>query len=46
LIDNNEEKEKRRVATLPLHQRLALIRHCHGLDSNADALSILKKNGE
>lgn len=32
--------------TLPLHQRLALIRLEHKLDSNRDALNILKEEGE
>ena len=34
------------AATLPLHQRLALIRLNHKLDSNSQALSILKDKGE
>ena len=32
--------------TLPLHQRLKLIRHKHKLRSNRDALNILKKEGQ
>jgi kinesin family protein 5 len=34
------------AATLPLHQRLALIRLNHKLESNSQALSILKERGE
>ena len=34
-----------RKAVLPLHQRLALIRISNGLDSNRDALCVLKEQG-
>lgn len=39
---NNRERK----VTLPLHQRLALIRHQNKLNSNRDALNILKEEGE
>ncbi len=35
-----------RVVTLPLHQRLALIKHQNRLNSNSEALNILRKEGE
>ena len=36
----------RRTVTLPLHQKLALIKHQNNIVNNADALSILKQEGE
>lgn len=39
-------KEATKSATLPLHQRLALIRYENKLVSNKDALHILKQEGE
>lgn len=41
-----EKSSLGRSITLPLHQRLALIRIDKGLDSNKDALRVLKERGE
>ena len=45
-IGDDDNNEGQCMATLPLHQRLALIRRSHNLTSNSEALLILKKNGE
>ncbi len=43
---SNDNFHKVSKVTLPLHQRLALIKHRHKLSSNRDALNILKEEGE
>ena len=43
---SDTDNTRERKVTLPLHQRLALIRHQNKLNSNSDALNILKEEGE
>lgn len=47
-ITNNNQNSNilQRAVTLPLHQRLALIKHQNKLKSNSEALNILKEEGE
>jgi hypothetical protein len=45
LTGNNKPPQSGRKAVLPLHQRLALIRIDKSLNSNSDALAVLKQQG-
>lgn len=40
-----EDTTEQKVITLPLHQRLTLIKLSHGLKSNSQALQVLKEEG-
>lgn len=42
---NEERDQDQKVVTLPLHQRLTLIKLSHGLSSNRKALQVLKEEG-
>lgn len=44
-LNCSQREGREKAVTLPLHQRLALIRSEHNLTSNSEALDILKKEG-
>jgi kinesin family protein 5 len=44
-VSNDMKEHDQKVITLPLHQRLTLIKLSHGLKSNREALHVLKEEG-